>query len=126
MLLARGNRVTGYHPRPPTRRCQMPELPEIESLSRQLAEHVVGDSIAEVTTRQPRALNLPAEEFSRRASGRISAARRIGKSMTLEVPEGSIWLHLGVNGQILLSEAGDVPQDAVVRIDLASGHALTM
>ncbi len=104
----------------------MPELPEIESLSRQLAQHVVGDSITQVTTRQPRALNLPADEFSRRAAGRISAARRIGKSMTLEVPEGSVWLHLGVNGQILLSEAGDAPPDAVVRIDLASGHALTM
>ncbi len=104
----------------------MPELPEIESLTRQLAKHVVGDSVAQVTARQPRALNLPVEEFSRRAAGCVGAARRIGKSMMLEVPEGSVWLHLGVNGQLRLSEANDAPVESVVRIDLGSGRALTM
>ncbi len=104
----------------------MPELPEIESLSRQLAKHVVGDSITNVSTRQPRALNLPVEEFEDRVAGTISSVGRVGKSMTLQVPEGSIWLHLGVGGQVLLSKADDAPRGAVIRLDLASGQALTM
>ncbi len=104
----------------------MPELPEIESLSRQLAQHVVGDSIINVATRQPRALNLPVEEFARRAAGGIRSASRVGKSMTLQVPNGSVWLHLGVSGQVLLSDGSAAPGDAVVRIDLASGRALTL
>jgi formamidopyrimidine-DNA glycosylase len=104
----------------------MPELPEIESLSRQLAKHVVGDAIVDATTRQPRALNLPADEFAHRVAGKISAVGRVGKSMTLQVPEGSLWLHLGMNGQALLSKIGDAPQDAVIRLDLASGQAVTL
>jgi formamidopyrimidine-DNA glycosylase len=104
----------------------MPELPEIESLSRQLAEYVVGDEITNVTARQPRSLNLPADEFIRRAAGPIRSVGRVGKSVTMDVPEGSVWLHLGVNGQILLNDAGGAPPDAVVRLDLASGRSLAM
>jgi formamidopyrimidine-DNA glycosylase len=104
----------------------LPELPEIESLARQLAEHVVGDTITEVSTRQPRALNVPAEELARRTGGPISSVGRTGKSMTLAVPKGSIWLHLGVNGQILLVPAREAPGDEVIRFTLNSGRALIM
>jgi formamidopyrimidine-DNA glycosylase len=104
----------------------LPELPEIESLARQLAEHVVGDTITQVTTRQPRALNVPVEELPRRAGGPIRNVGRTGKSMTLEVPRGSVWLHLGVNGQILLVPAREAPGDEVIRFTLDSGRALIM
>jgi formamidopyrimidine-DNA glycosylase len=42
----------------------MPELPEIESLARQLGQHVVGDVITAAWTRQPKSMNVPAEELA--------------------------------------------------------------
>jgi len=103
----------------------MPELPEIQTLSTQLASCLPGRSIQHVSTRQPKSLNLPPEEFAQRAAGPVTIVRRIGKSVVATVPQGSVWIHLGVNGQLLLiAPSAEAPSDPVVSIELDDGSHL--
>jgi formamidopyrimidine-DNA glycosylase len=103
----------------------VPELPEIETLTLQLRPAMAGRAVVGVSTRQPRALNLPLDEFIERASGPVLGVRRIGKSVVIEVPQGHVWIHLGVNGQLLLDRDGTVA-DPVVRITLDDGTSLVL
>src|SRR5581483_1426119 len=100
-------------------------LPEIETLTLQLQQNVVGRSIVSVSTRQPKALNMDTAAFLERAMGPISSARRVGKSAVLTVPSGAVWMHLGVNGQLLLDRDGSTV-DPVVRVGLDDGSALVL
>jgi len=105
----------------------MPELPEIQTLSTQLASFLPGRAIQQVSTRQPKALNLPAEAFAERAAGPITTVRRIGKSVVASVPQGSVWIHLGVNGQLLLiAPSAESPMDPVVSMELDDGSHLVL
>lgn len=103
----------------------MPELPEVEVVRRGLDAHVVGRSIAAVTVLEPRSLrrHVPGpEDFAGRLVGRrISAARRRGKYLWLELddePVGEVVLcHLGMSGQMLIS-AADAPAQRHLRVVL--------
>ena len=96
----------------------MPELPEIEHLAASLRAGVVGRELVDVRCRQPKMLNLPLAEFARRARGPIVGAERRAKSCLLHLAEGSIWLHLGLGGEVTLAQAplGD-PQLALIFAD---------
>ncbi|MHB1006767.1 MAG: Fpg/Nei family DNA glycosylase [Chloroflexota bacterium] len=103
----------------------MPELPEVENLAEGLRARVVGKEIVEVRCRQPKMINLPAEEFAARARGRVIDVRRRGKSCVLCLADGgSIWLHLGLGG---LVTAGDPPAaDPQMTLVFADGSELTI
>jgi formamidopyrimidine-DNA glycosylase len=111
----------------------MPELPEIENLTAALRPRLVGQTIVDVRTRQPKMLNLSLEEFATRARGPIVDVRRRGKSAVLRLHEGSIWLHLGLGGLVTLGEPpakepqlaillGDGSQLAVDRTFMGHAH----
>ena len=64
------------------------------------------------TCRQPKALNLPVAEFRARACQPVLAVDRRGKSIELALESGSLWVHLGLNGQVLCDAAGAPPPAA--------------
>lgn len=100
----------------------MPELPEIECLRRQLQKTVVGKEIAGLYCRQPKALNLPLAEFAALVSGKtvVDGLRR-AKSAILRLGDGSVWLHLGLRGQVILSEQKEPLAAGIVGLQFRDG-----
>ena len=93
----------------------MPELPEVEVVRRGLAGHVLDRRITRVDVAHPRAVRRhPAggDDFAARLAGRtITAARRRGKYLWLELDGGAdgsdaVLAHLGMSGQMLVTDPG--------------------
>ncbi len=96
----------------------MPELPEVETVRRGLADHVAGRTIAAVRVHHPRAVRRheagPADLTARLIGQRIDGTGRRGKYLWLSLSDGAVLVvHLGMSGQMLL---GPVPRDDHVRI----------
>ncbi|MDO5722028.1 MAG: bifunctional DNA-formamidopyrimidine glycosylase/DNA-(apurinic or apyrimidinic site) lyase [Actinomycetaceae bacterium] len=95
----------------------MPELPEVETIARGLAAHVLGEKVREVRTWHPRSTRRQsggAETFMQLLSAsRFTQVRRRGKFMWFELdrPGASedlaLVIHLGMSGQIYVSNAGE-------------------
>jgi formamidopyrimidine-DNA glycosylase len=90
----------------------MPELPEVETIRRQLSGHVAGRRIAEVQVLDP--LLVDPEEplaFARVLRGRrIEDIRRTGKYLILELDGGEgLALHLRMTGQLLWTPGLPIP-----------------
>ncbi|GAA4476076.1 bifunctional DNA-formamidopyrimidine glycosylase/DNA-(apurinic or apyrimidinic site) lyase [Rhodococcus olei] len=109
----------------------MPELPEVEVVRRGLDAHVVGSRVAAVEVLHPRAVrrHLPggADLASRLTGAEVTAARRRGKYLWLEVDGGelAVVVHLGMSGQMLV-QSPDVAREKHLRIlaELDSGRQL--
>lgn len=85
----------------------MPELPEVETTRRGLAPHLIGRRIAAVRCHR-RDLRWPVPAFlQQRLAGQVirSIGRR-GKYLVLDCGKGSLILHLGMSGSLLLLPAG--------------------
>jgi len=98
----------------------MPELPEVEVVRAGLEAHVSGRMITEVEVLHPRAIRrheLGAEDFRGRLSDvKITAARRRGKYLWLELSDGQAMLaHLGMSGQMLV-QPRDAPDEKHLRV----------
>lgn len=98
----------------------MPELPEVETVRRGLADWAIGRPIASVDVLHPRAIrrHLPgAEHFASALRGRtIVEARRRGKYLWLPLDDGdAIIAHLGMSGQFLLRTA-ETPDETHLRV----------
>ena len=115
----------------------MPELPEVETVRRGLAEHVVGREISSVVVSGPRVVrrHLPgADDLITRLLGTtVSAARRRGKYLWLELastqpvgvhgladPAYALLLHLGMSGQLLVQPV-DAPTEKHLHARLRFG-----
>jgi formamidopyrimidine-DNA glycosylase len=87
----------------------MPELPEVETVRRALEAHVVGRTVTRVfgnTIQMRRYLDPPAIDGSMRGR-RISRPRRRGKYLLVDVdPSGTLLIHLGMSGRVLLESKG--------------------
>jgi len=96
----------------------MPELPEVESLARELRGALVGRKIVGVEVRWPRIVAAPdPETFARRLVGRrIREIRRRGKWLLLGLDEGE-WLlvHLRMSGRLTVEDAC-APDDVHTRV----------
>ncbi|HKA86269.1 MAG TPA: bifunctional DNA-formamidopyrimidine glycosylase/DNA-(apurinic or apyrimidinic site) lyase [Haliangiales bacterium] len=86
----------------------MPELPEVETIRRDLLPHLVGARILSVwTSGKPLHMNRPIDVRAlRRARGQILALRRHGKYLTIDVEGGSVIVHLGMSGSLSVTEPG--------------------
>jgi formamidopyrimidine-DNA glycosylase len=91
----------------------VPELPEAETVRRQLEPQIVGAEIAQVWSRLPRRTFPSTEEFVSRLTGQtIAAAARRGKQIYFPLANGDNFLvHLGMTGQLTVHPAYDVPFD---------------
>jgi formamidopyrimidine-DNA glycosylase len=79
----------------------MPELPEVETTRRGLAEHVVGRTIARVEVREPRLRWPVARELPRAlAAMRIDTLERRAKYLLFGTDAGTLLVHLGMSGSL--------------------------
>jgi formamidopyrimidine-DNA glycosylase len=80
----------------------MPELPEVESLRRLLAQSVLGRTIVSARITQPRLRRVVAGDFSRMIAGRrIEQVRRRAKYLLVELSGGmTLLVHLGMSGSL--------------------------
>ncbi|MGD8440906.1 MAG: bifunctional DNA-formamidopyrimidine glycosylase/DNA-(apurinic or apyrimidinic site) lyase, partial [Holophagae bacterium] len=86
----------------------MPELPEVETVRRALEIGLENKSVTRVRGRSVmmrRPLDIPL--LAKRIEGRrFAAARRRGKFLLLDLdPPGSLLIHLGMSGRLLLGDA---------------------
>jgi len=84
----------------------MPELPEVETIARSLAPHVVGRRVAAVRVRERRLREPVAAGFGAALTGRrIVALARAGKTLVATLDDGRRWLvHFGMTGRLTLVE----------------------
>ncbi|MEL0317185.1 MAG: bifunctional DNA-formamidopyrimidine glycosylase/DNA-(apurinic or apyrimidinic site) lyase [Aquiluna sp.] len=100
----------------------MPELPEVETVRRGLAEHVIGSKVSEIEVLDHRSLkrNQPdhrAFEVELKNQKLLSVVRR-GKFIWMELDGGrALVCHLGMSGQVLIRSANYQP-DPLTRVVL--------
>jgi formamidopyrimidine-DNA glycosylase len=88
----------------------VPELPEVETVCRTIAPHVIGRRVLAVTVRERRLRKPISADFASRLTGRtIHAVARRAKYVLLDVGDGLRWaVHLGMSGRFCV---GDPPPD---------------
>jgi formamidopyrimidine-DNA glycosylase len=89
----------------------MPELPEVETIRRQLEHAVVGKKILETEVLWAGRLNVAAIELKKGTEGaKIFAVRRRAKLLMLELDNGrTVAVHLGMTGRMLIAPEGPPP-----------------
>jgi formamidopyrimidine-DNA glycosylase len=106
----------------------MPELPEVETIRRSLAAHLIGGRITAVQVRERRLRKEIAPGFELALIGRrIEALERRGKYLLVGLDDGkTLLVHLGMSGSLTIGPAnGPFDSHDHVRLDLDSGRALT-
>ena len=105
----------------------MPELPEVETIRRQLAPHVAGRTLERVEILDPRwTMPDPSEPVAHALAGaRVEALRRAGKYLIWELDSDRHLLqHLRMTGA-LLWDADVEPLHTRVRLHLSGGHRIS-
>ncbi|MCC6649541.1 MAG: bifunctional DNA-formamidopyrimidine glycosylase/DNA-(apurinic or apyrimidinic site) lyase [Candidatus Eisenbacteria bacterium] len=92
----------------------MPELPEVETVRRMLADHIPGRRIANANVSRHRLRSETLAGLPHRLEGRAFAApRRTGKFLFLDLDDGHTLLsHLGMSGRWLFAAASEDSLDA--------------
>jgi formamidopyrimidine-DNA glycosylase len=89
----------------------VPELPEVETIRRQLEPELRGRRIEELVVLDPRWTRpIAPQKLERRVGGRkIVALRRRGKYLLLDLDQGvTLVMHLRMTGNLLLVDEGDL------------------
>lgn len=105
----------------------MPELPEVETIRRQLAPHLEGRTFTSVEIRDFRwTLPAPPELIAAELTGaRVERLGRLGKYMIWELDrDRSLLVHLRMTGSLLMDADPESPY-ARARFELDDGHVLT-
>ena len=105
----------------------MPELPEVETIRRQLNEEATGLSIADIWTDVPKMVRPSLKETLKRVKGqRIKAVERRGKLLIIRlVGQENLVLHLRLSGQLFLHGAASHKDPFLhVLIKLSDGRDL--
>jgi len=81
----------------------MPELPEVETVVRELRRRIVGKTIDRVRVHWERSIHGRADEFRRRlANGTVRAVSRRGKFIGFELQDGTFFtIHLRMTGRLV-------------------------
>ena len=106
----------------------MPELPEVETVARDLAPRLVGAEISGVRSSWARTLRThEADAFAAGVTGRtVEAVGRRGKQLVVALSGGAaLTIHLKMTGQLFVVRAG-APDDPYVRLvlELVGGREL--
>ena len=106
----------------------MPELPEVEVVRRGLEEHLVDRRFTDVEVCHPRAVRSgdPDVLVSFLRDATVSAVKRRGKFLWLDFGQDLlVQVHLGMSGQMLVAEPGQVQSPHVrIRAGLSDGREL--
>lgn len=77
----------------------MPELPEVETIRRQLEKYLVGHKITKV---EVRARKILAEGERNLEAGKVKKIRRFGKALSIDLDNGySFVIHIKLTGQLI-------------------------
>lgn len=89
----------------------MPELPEVETIRRQMEKEIVGARILGVDVRFSGRLNVSAKAFANAVAGsRVKAVGRRAKLLLVHLSNGkSLVVHLKMTGRFLLAKGSPVP-----------------
>jgi formamidopyrimidine-DNA glycosylase len=104
----------------------VPELPEVETIRRQLAPHLEGRTIVEIEILDPRWTRPtpPGEVQDGLRGARVDAVRRSGKYLIWSLSNGRFLLvHLRMTGALLFDPRPE-PAHTRVRFELDGGHRL--
>jgi len=94
----------------------MPELPEVETIRRQLESHVVGKTIARAEVLEPGMFEGDTKTL---AGKKISGAGRVAKVLRILLDDGSALLvHFKLNGQLLLEPPENIFDRRFTRVIL--------
>ena len=97
----------------------MPELPEVETTRRGLAPHVEGRRVHGVIARRANLRwPIPADLDALLAGQPILAVRRRAKYLLIDVPRGSVIVHLGMTGSLRVLP-GDTPLRTHDHVDIS-------
>lgn len=105
----------------------MPELPEVETIVRDLARLVPGATIARVEVLRPDLIErTSAGDFARALEGaRIAGISRRAKNIVFDLGPDRLVVNLGMTGRLLVVPEADAdPPHAGVRIRLSDGRVL--
>jgi formamidopyrimidine-DNA glycosylase len=107
----------------------VPELPEVETVRRDLESEFAGQRVkrVEVTGRRSVRRHPSHEDFSTRLEGRsIDGVRRKGKFLLVDLDDGHVLVaHLRMSGQLLRADAADaMPKHAHVVMTFQHGRQL--
>lgn len=104
----------------------MPELPEVETVCRTIAPHVVGRRIDVVAVHERRLRRPIASDFAERLRGRtVHGVRRRAKYVLLDVGDGLDWVvHLGMSGRFCVGEPAPGTPHVHVQVELEGGVRL--
>jgi len=109
-------------PRIPARSQPMPELPEAETIARQLRQHLVGRAISSVTVRTPLIVREGACHLRAVRGQEVRKVRRVGKAVLVELAGGVCLLfRLGMTGQLLLDGSGPLARHCHLVVRLGRG-----
>ena len=101
----------------------MPELPEVETIRRDLEKEVVGKRIKRVKVSGARSIRRhgSAAEFTARLVGRkITTVDRRGKYLLLHLEDGDVLvIHLGMSGQLLRAKSAREPTERHTHVVLS-------
>jgi formamidopyrimidine-DNA glycosylase len=96
----------------------MPELPEVETIVRELAPRIKGRHILSAEVLHPRIVRYCGADLAECLAGRrIEDVGRHGKFILIRLDEGWLTIHLGMTGQLLLNGAPGPHSRAVFRLD---------
>lgn len=86
-----------------SRQGNMPELPEVETIKRQLSRKIKGKKIKAVEIRLPKLVRTDLKEFKKKIKGaKIKEVKRRAKLVMLELDNGySLVIHLKLTGQLI-------------------------
>ena len=106
----------------------MPELPEVETTRRGLAPHVTGRHVHGVIARRATLRwPIPADLHEVLVGQPVLAVRRRAKYLLIDVPSGSVIIHLGMSGSLRVLP-GDTPLRTHDHVDICldNGHVLRL
>ncbi len=85
----------------------MPELPEVETINRELQKKITNHIIGSVEVKVDRMINLPFLEFAKKLKGKkITKLERRGKMMIWDLSDGNyLLIHLKMTGQLIYQPA---------------------
>jgi formamidopyrimidine-DNA glycosylase len=79
----------------------MPELPEVETICRGIAPHIIGQTIKQVLVRQPRLRWTVSDTLADDLTGlAIESVNRRAKYLLLATNKGTLLVHLGMSGSL--------------------------
>lgn len=103
----------------------MPELPEVETIRRQLAARIVGKKIKKAEVKLQRMVNIPAAEFEKIVAGAtVKDIRRRAKILIIDLTNGfSVVIHLKMSGQLIYDGKEGIGKPHII-YTFSDGHEL--